>query len=217
MGFFAEIFMKKLLIFTDSGHGGMVFKNGKWVYDTGNKKLFKYSDTEIAYEGVINRRVESELLRLWDAEGRAWVDVSSGNLDIPLFSRVTFANSLYHFYKHKYNCLYLSLHSNAGGGTGIEIFTSPGQTLSDQYADICSQKLIEYFPDIVFRKDESDGDIDKEDNFYVLKNTDMPAILVEFLFFDNADDWKLLKDQQTIERYAKTLYSFLKVAEKEIQ
>ena len=43
-----------------------------------------------------------------------------------------------------------------------------------------------------FRKDLSDGDSDKEANFYVLKYTYCPAVLVECLFQDNKSDVEYL-------------------------
>jgi N-acetylmuramoyl-L-alanine amidase len=42
------------------------------------------------------------------------------------------------------------------------------------------------------RFDTSDGDHDKEANFYVIKAAKMPATLIEVLFFDNYSDYKLL-------------------------
>ena len=42
------------------------------------------------------------------------------------------------------------------------------------------------------RKDTSDGDPDKESNFYVLVNTAMPAILSENFFMTNERECKTL-------------------------
>lgn len=39
-----------------------------------------------------------------------------------------------------------------------------------------------------FRMDKTDGDYDKEANFYVLKYTYCPAVLVECMFQDNKCD-----------------------------
>ena len=205
--------MKQLLLLTDSGHGGLVKKGDNLVYTTGLKKRYVHADGSEALEGVINRKAESNLVKQWDSEGRAWVDVSSGNLDIPLRTRVKLANNLNVDYRDKYNLVYLSMHSNAGKGTGIEVFTSKGQTRSDELAEICIQELNTEFPDIAMRKDASDGDSDKEEDFYVLRNTRMPAILVEFLFFDNADDWKLLQSDSMLWRYSYALYKSLRIIE----
>jgi len=207
--------MKPLLLLTDSGHGGLIKdSSGKLIYTTGNKKRYKFPDGKEALEGMINRDVESILIKLWEADNRPVVDISHGSLDISLKNRVNFANGLYDQYVDKYRLFYLSLHSNAakGKGTGVEVFTSKGQTLSDPCATIIIDDLKEAFPDIKFRVDKIDGDEDKEDNFYVLRETKMRAVLVEFLFFDNYSDWQLLQNEEIIEKYAKSLYkSLLKI------
>lgn len=209
---------KQLCIFTDSGHGGLVAdSSGKLVYTTGMRKRYKHDDGSEALEGVINREAEAKLIEFWNADGRPWVDISSGNLDIPLDIRCRLANDLYRSYKYKYNCLYLSFHSNAGKGTGIEVFTTRGQTKSDEYATIWIDCLEDEFPEFKFRKDLSDDDSDKEADFYVLRNTAMPAILGEFLFFDNYLDWQHLQSHDIMTRYALATYKFLCLAEEEIQ
>ena len=45
-------------------------------------------------------------------------------------------------------------------------------------------------------KDLKDGDTDYEANFYVIKNTDMPAVLIENMFFDNYNDASLLTEEE---------------------
>jgi hypothetical protein len=47
-------------------------------------------------------------------------------------------------------------------------------------------------PNVPVRKDLPDGDSDKEANFYVLRKTDMPAVLVELAFISNPQEEKLL-------------------------
>jgi len=48
------------------------------------------------------------------------------------------------------------------------------------------------------RYDLTDGDKDKEAEFYVLRRTACPAVLVECLFFDNPEDYALLKDPEFV-------------------
>ena len=93
----------------------------------------------------------------------------------------------------------LSLHNNAAGdgskwmnARGIEIFTTKGQTKSDEYADIIMKQLMKDFSDLTFRTDKSDGDLDKESNFTVLIGSGYYAVLLEWLFQDNEDDVELL-------------------------
>jgi len=80
-----------------------------------------------------------------------------------------------------------SIHYNAGGGRGIEVFTSPGQTRSDEFATDVLEEL-DAVSDRPMRLDFSDGDPDKEARFTVLTKTKGPAILIEVGFMDNAQD-----------------------------
>ena len=89
-------------------------------------------------------------------------------------------------------CFYLSIHANAGGGIGSEIFTSPGHTKSDRIATIFGQEYQKTFPNRKLRTDFSDSDLDKEGRFYVLTNTKMPAILTENFFMDNREEFNTI-------------------------
>jgi N-acetylmuramoyl-L-alanine amidase len=81
----------------------------------------------------------------------------------------------------------LSIHCNAGGGTGFEVFTSPGQTLSDPWATAILDELNASFPNRAIRTDLSDGDPDKEGRFTVLTKTRNSAVLVELGFIDTQE------------------------------
>lgn len=89
-----------------------------------------------------------------------------------------------------HKCFYLSVHSNAGGGKGSEIFTSPGDTKSDKIATVFGEEYKNEFPNQKLRTDFSDGDLDKEKRFYVLTKTKVPAILTESFFMDNFEEFK---------------------------
>ena len=87
--------------------------------------------------------------------------------------------------------LYLSIHHNAGGGTGFESYvyngSVPTQTLS--YQKIIHEKVIEAVqPFNVTDRGK------KRANFHVLRETKMPSVLVEVLFVDNPKDVALLND-----------------------
>lgn len=111
------------------------------------------------------------------------------------------------------NCFYVSLHCDAAAGEkawhnagGITIFTSRGQTNSDKLAeylyDSATHHLVDYKGlmergkergiygrnQSYIRTDITDGDHDKEADYYVLKNTKCPACLVEMGFQDNKWD-----------------------------
>jgi N-acetylmuramoyl-L-alanine amidase len=139
------------------------------------------------------------------------IDLCPTELDITLPTRVDIANAYQRLYG---DTVVISLHSNAGGGTGFEIWTSPNQTRSDSFAQVLGEQLIADFPEISFRADLGpDGDLDKESLFYILKWTHAPAILPECLFFDNYDDVKLLMDPDFRNDYVNSLVRFILKAE----
>jgi N-acetylmuramoyl-L-alanine amidase len=96
------------------------------------------------------------------------------------------------------DALLISIHCNAAGADGkwhnargFSIWTSRGQTKSDNYAEIIFNEFEKTFPEIPVRSDTSDGDHDYESNFAVLMCT-CPAVLIETLFQDNKEDVELL-------------------------
>ena len=196
--------MGNKIILIDKGHGGMI--NG--VYQTAPDKMHVFNSGETAYEGVLNRQIGNKLIKRLDEEGLKYIDICPSELDIPLSKRVKTANT----YAYEYgidNCLLISLHSNAGGGTGFEIWTSPKQTTSDKYAEIFYNTFMVDFPDVKMRSDTSDGDHDKESAFYILQETICPAILPEFLFFDNWTDFQLLSNSDFQDRYVEMMVTFV--------
>lgn len=100
----------------------------------------------------------------------------------------------------------ISIHANAGGGTGFECFTSPGRTQSDQWAERCLDAYGAMFPGFTGRYDTRDGDKDKEAKFTVLAKTLNRAILFELGFMDRPSDLEMMIDQTFVGRAAEALY-----------
>ena len=168
----------------DAGHGGMIA--GKYV--TAPAKMFTFPDGFTVYEGVFNRAVVAKLAYLLGNEKIPFSLVSNCPHDAPLTERKNIIN-----HKHseeKNNSIMVSVHGNAGGGTGFEVFTTRGETASDKIATVFFNELSKEFPGKRMRPDISDGDVDKEANFTVLM-CKPPAILTENLFFDQRADNEL--------------------------
>ena len=95
----------------------------------------------------------------------------------------------------KDNCIFVSIHANAkGNGTswqdakGWECYTTKGKTKSDKLADLLYKRAKQNIKDRKIREDWSDGDADKEADFYIIKKSYCPAVLTENFFYDNKDD-----------------------------
>lgn len=191
----------------DNGHGGVI----DGLYQTEGKRSPKWNDGSILYEGEFNRAIVNRLVEMLTFERINYVNIAPELEDVSLNERVKRANS--YFYQSK--CIYVSIHSNAGGGKGYEVYTSPGSSNSDTVATVFFNEFKKEFPDIKMRSDMLDGDVDKEANFYVLKHTKMPAILTENFFMDNEKECKdCLMTPQGRDRIALAHYAAIKKIEK---
>lgn len=84
--------------------------------------------------------------------------------------------------------LFISLHCNAAdnrSAEGMEIWTTRGQTDSDIAANDMMYCMSTTFPHKHVRSDYADGDVDKESDFWVLRWTNMAAVLIEMGFISN--------------------------------
>lgn len=115
------------------------------------------------------------------------------------------------------NVLLISVHANAAGNgmfwstaTGWECHTSPGKTKSDPLAEAFYDSFSRAFPDKRMRRDFSDGDSDKESNFYILTKTRCPAVLLENFFYDNRTECRWLLQDETKVRIADAIVDGLK-------
>lgn len=170
----------KILI--DNGHG--INTRGKrspvWA---GGLQLFEYEfNRDIAnrvYRTLKKERVDCELLT---------PEIN----DVSLDERIRRANA---WYLEK-TCFLVSIHANAGGGTGWEIYTSPGLTRSDFYAEIIFNEAKMWMPEFRMRTDYSDGDADKEEEFRIITETRCPAVLTENLFMDTKEDCMFLLSEE---------------------
>lgn len=177
-----------ILVLLDAGHGGIV--NGQYV--TAGKRSPKWADGSQYFEGVGNRQIRDELAKMLKDEGIRYIYVNEGEKDTGLKQRVDFANSQ----ARKYGAgkvLLISIHSDAFSNPqahGWSCYTTKGNTNSDQYAEKLYETMREQFPTETFRTDKTDGDQDKEEQFYIIKNTICPAILSENFFMTNEGECK---------------------------
>lgn len=169
-------------VIIDNGHG--INTKGKCspIWDDGTQ----------LFEWEFNRDIANRLgLQLAEVGIDSFILVPEKE-DVSLKERVRRVNAIckkYHF------SILVSIHANAGGGTGWEVFTSIGETSSDKIAECFVDAAKTALPQFRIRKDILDGDSDKEANFYILKYTHCPAILTENLFMDTERDCKYIMSE----------------------
>lgn len=155
--------MKKICI--DPGHGG---KDPGAVGPKGKKE----KDVALA--------VSLKLKKLLGPKHKVLL-TRSEDIFIELYQRAILSNAFG-------ADLFLSIHCNAASSPmaqGFEVWTSKGQTKADGYASVIATEWSKAFTSINIRGDWSDGDVDKEASFCVLRRTAMPAVLVELDFISN--------------------------------
>lgn len=189
-------------IIIDRGHGNNTPGKRSPVWKDGNQLL------EWEFNNDIAERIAHKLGAMY-IPNRLLVTEKE---DIQLSERCRRVNNICRIHG-KDNCILISIHANAGGGTGFEVFTSPGNTKADEYATIMLDSLKYSFPKEKIRTDYSDGDADKEARFYMLQKSQCPAILTENLFMDNETDCRKLMDdnfrEQIADAHVRAIYQML--------
>lgn len=115
----------------------------------------------------------------------------TADVDVDVYRRCELANSL----KADYFC---SVHANSGGGTGFEsyVYTHAGE-ITESLRGVVHEKVAAYFKSAGFPDRGK-----KRANFVVLRETGMPAVLLENLFLDSPRDAVRLKDTSFLDGLA---------------
>ncbi len=158
----------------DAGHG----------MNTPGKRCLKTLDANETREWYLNDRIADLIekkLTAYDGYELLRVDDTTGNVDIPLAERVKRANEAGVDF-------YLSVHHNAGvnGGSGggiISVAHTNATAQSLEYQKILYDELI------ATTKLSGNRSVPlARQNLYVLRKTQMPAVLVECGFMDSITD-----------------------------
>ena len=122
--------------------------------------------------------------------------------DVPLKDRCKRVNDIV-AREGKQNVILISIHANAFGNgkewtspSGWSVYTSKGQTKADDLAEQLAKAAIKNLPQMKMRAEKSDGDLDYEENFYILKHTTCPAVLTENGFYTNKEDLAILESRE---------------------
>ena len=110
------------------------------------------------------------------------------------------------------NVVLLSIHANASGdgrewrnAKGWSVYTTKGETRADMLAECLHIAFTKAFPDRKMRQDLQDGDADYEEDFYILRKTRCPAVLLENFFYDNYEECVFLLRLDTRQRIARAI------------
>lgn len=124
-----------------------------------------------------DRAFVAKLIPALKAAGHTVADCSNekGDQDSELAEEVRLANA-------SGADLFIAIHLNAGGGTGTEAYTYKG-TASKLAKDVCAKMSASVAAALGIRNRGA-----KTANFYVLRKTTMPAVLLEVCFVDSATD-----------------------------
>ena len=174
-------------IVIDAGHGG---------HDPGAVNLSVGVE-----EKAINLQVAIALYRCLLDAGHSGRMTRTDDRFLVLSERVAIAN-LHH------QDAFVSIHCNAAANRnaiGMEVWTLPGKTRSDALATAIGEALAATFPAVPMRRDDSDGDLDKEGRLYVLTQTICPAVLVECGFISNDAEALRLSNPETIRNIARAI------------
>lgn len=189
-----------MVVILENGHGK----------ETKGKRSPVWPDGSQLYEWEFNRDIVSRLSELLVRSGIPYEVLVPEMSDVPLSERCRRANEIYD--REAGNCILLSIHGNAGGGTGWEAYTTRGDTKADGLASLLYDEAEWEFARDGWRirKDFADGDADKESDFYILKHTKAPAVLTENFFMDNERDCRLMLSAEGRDRIARVHFNAIK-------
>lgn len=172
----------KILI--DNGHG----------IDTPGKRSPDGVLREYAWNRQISGRVVASLVDLGHNAELLVPELE----DISLPERCRRANDICRLLG-KEDVILVSIHANAAGrgdrwydATGWCAYTMRGDTLADSLATSLYEAARLHLPGQRIRTDYADGDPDLEADFYILRRTLCPSVLVENMFMDSRRDCQFL-------------------------
>lgn len=165
---------------------------------TAGKRCLKALDSNETREWVLNSKICNKIeqkLKLYSGYEILRLDDITGNSDIPLKTRTNNANS----WKANF---YLSIHHNAGinGGTGggIETYTYiKASKQSYEWQNDLYDSLIKHTG---LKGNRSDGT--RQKNLHEVRESNMPAVLIECGFMDSATDVPIILTDEFAENVA---------------
>lgn len=197
-----------MIILIDNGHGNNTLGKASPILDFEIPNQFV--SNKRFREALYNRVIAKELVTKLKEYGYDVRLVVPEDTDVSLSERVRRINTICNR-EGASNVILISIHSNAAGnGTsfsnanGWEAYTTRGKTKSDTLAEYLYKRAEKNFEGRKIRTDWTDGDRDKEADFYIIKKSKCPAVLTENFFYDNKDDLKYLTSDEGIHAVVRT-------------
>ena len=177
-------FPSKTLVILDNGHG----------INTPGKRSPIWSNNTQLFEWKFNRNIVDYIIKYLEVANISYCKLVEEDKDISLQERVNRANSVYYKTKDAYAVYLVSIHGNAAensNANGVEVWTSKGQTKSDRIAVHFYNQL----KNLGWKmRPTNQLKLDREEDFYILKNTICPAVLTENGFYTNEVECAKMND-----------------------
>lgn len=133
-------------------------------------------------EADLNKEISDKIIKILQKDYKIKVGITTGSLS----DRTKFENE-------NPSKMFVSIHCNAGGGTGFESWIYKTGYNAEKIAKSINSELVNL--------GVKNRGIKVNPSFYVLKNTNAPAVLIECGFIDSSDIKYLTSRQDDIAKY----------------
>lgn len=179
--------MAKKLIILDAGHSKV----------TAGKRAADSSLLEWEFNNDMQYKLKKRLEKLGFEVYLVNPNPEKGS-EVSLAERCKRANN-YWVSKGKPSCLFVSLHANAASSIsarGVEVFTATNGSTNSVNA---AKKICNNIYKDVYNVDKGFKNRGhKVYNYYVVKYTNMPSVLIEYAFYSNKEDLNILKNRRSL-------------------
>lgn len=206
--------LKQSLIVIDPGHGGV---DGGAVHGELMEKNINLDVSLKLQDQLRKEKVEVVMTRDKDVSLEEKSQVNASRYLMDLNGRKSIINNS--------NCdAFVSIHTDSQPHNlqkrGVTVFYYPESAKSKKLAEKISEHIDETIYE-KFLKDSESKTVISSRNLYVLRETEVPGVLVEVGFLTNEEDRELLKDEKYLEKMAlaikNALSDYLKESNKELK
>ena len=194
-----------MIILIDAGHGcTTIGKQSPLLKGSGLNIHSDFIENDRFKEWKYTRVISKQIIDKMKSMGYDVRLVTPEEKDITLSERIRRINTICNK-EGAGNVLLISVHANAVGdssqwmnGKGWEAYTTRGETISDKLAEFLYKRADSNIKGRKIREDWTDGDRDKEADFYIIKKAKCAAVLTENFFYDNKDDLAYLASEEGV-------------------